>query len=379
MTTAAGPKLAEGATYDLVIVGGGPAGASAAITAASAGVRVLLVERGRLPRQRVCGEFVSAESLDLLAGLLGNMSPALLQEAVGIPEARLFVDGHTVCVPVDPPGASIARFDLDAALWQAAAHAGVETRLQTSVESIAGARPFLVSTSAGELRALAVIDATGRWSNLSHKAKLTNSEPGQRWLGVKAHFSEESPRASVDLYFFEGGYCGVSPVRLASDHGNERRINVCAMVRADLARALPEVFMKHPQLAQRARHWEALTEPVGTSPLMFQRPRPTFNGMLRAGDAAGFVDPFVGDGISLALRSGAMAAECLTPFLKREISLREAAVRYSREYERRLLPVLRNSSKIRRLLRLPRPLRTSCLHLLENAPVVMRYLVRMTR
>ncbi len=60
-------------------------------------------------------------------------------------------------------------------------------------------------------------------------------------------------------------------------------------------------------------------EPVTTSPLVFHKPEPLQNAMLQVGDAAAFVDPFIGDGISLALRSGALAAECLSPFFKRKV------------------------------------------------------------
>src|ERR1700757_868098 len=104
--------------FDLAVIGGGPAGTSAAITAARAGARVLLLERGKLPRQRVCGEFVSAESIDLLEQLLN--SSLLLEHSLRIPEARLFFDGHAISTPVEPPAASIARLDLDLALWHAA-------------------------------------------------------------------------------------------------------------------------------------------------------------------------------------------------------------------------------------------------------------------
>ena len=57
--------------YDLIVIGGGPAGCAAAITAAQEGASVLLQERGRFPRHKVCGEFVSAESLHVLEKLLG--------------------------------------------------------------------------------------------------------------------------------------------------------------------------------------------------------------------------------------------------------------------------------------------------------------------
>jgi flavin-dependent dehydrogenase len=372
VTTAVPMKNPE---YHLVVIGGGPAGSSAAITAARAGSGVLLLERGRLPRQRVCGEFVSAESLDLLAGLLGRT--VVSAEILRIPEARLFVDGSVISTPVAPAAASIARFDLDADLWQAAEGCGVDTSLQTSVENISGSGPFRLTTSAGEFVSQAVICAAGRWSNLSPKSNHTNGHSHEKWLGVKAHFAEDSPHASVDLYFFEGGYCGVQPVRMAGSH--DGRINACAMVRADVARTLPEVFARSSQLAERSRGWEPLMEPVTTSPLVFHEPNPTQDGMLLTGDAAGFVDPFVGDGISLALRSGALAAECLIPFFRGQISLPEATEQYVRVYERRLAPVFRNSSRLRRLLNLPRPLRRSVVGVLGRVPRVTRHLVRMTR
>src|SRR5580693_3654770 len=105
---------------DLIVIGGGPAGTSAAFTCARGGARVLLLERGRFPRHKVCGEFVSAESLDLLVNLLDSQSAALIRDAVRIPRVRIFLDGRTLLASVDPPAASIARVNLDIALWRSA-------------------------------------------------------------------------------------------------------------------------------------------------------------------------------------------------------------------------------------------------------------------
>lgn len=365
------------ALYDLTVVGGGPAGTSAAITAARSGAKVLLLERGRLPRQRVCGEFVSSESLELLAGLLADTHPEFLAGAARISVGRLFVDGRTITTSVDPPAASIARLDLDAALWEAAHKSGVSGRLQATVEGVDRSEDkFVVKTSVGIFQSRALILAAGRWSNLDSHARV-DEHSRQQWLGIKAHFVEESPAESVDLYFFDGGYCGVQPVHLASGETGGR-VNACAMVRAGVARMLPEVFRLHPALEERTRHWKPLMESVTTFPLVFREPCPV-DGVLRVGDAAGFVDPFVGDGISLALRSGALAAECLAPFFRSEISLEEAAASYGHQYNADLLPVFRSSSRIRRLLDLPRPIRRAASHLLEKAPSVSRLLVTLTR
>jgi len=361
--------------YDLIVIGGGPAGTSAAITCARSGARVLLLERGRFPRQKVCGEFVSAESLGLLANLLAPKYATLLSDSVRISRARIFLDGRTLHAPVDPPAASISRLDLDTALWESAEDCGVDGRQKVAVQSISGTGPFQIQTSVGAFEGRALINASGRWSNLNSAPP----HPGVKWLGLKGHFREHSASASVDLYFFEGGYCGVQPVALTDEFERSGRVNACAMVRADLAGTLPEVFLCHPALQARSRAWEPLSDGMSTSPLVFRQPEPERDGILLTGDAAAFVDPFVGDGISLALRSGRLAGECLVPFFADTISLPDAARDYRATYERQLSSVFRTSSTIRRMLGLPQPVRIPILRLLEKSPMFTRFLVSRTR
>ena len=151
--------------YDLIVIGGGPAGTSAAITATRAGSSVLLLERSRFPRHKVCGEFVSAESLGLLSTLLGA-THRLITDAIRISQARIFLDGRVLRTSIAPAAASIARFDLDEALWKSAIQSGVETHDQATVRKILGEGPFLITTSAGEFESRTVINGAGRWSDL---------------------------------------------------------------------------------------------------------------------------------------------------------------------------------------------------------------------
>ncbi len=83
-------------TFDLAIIGGGPAGCSAAIMAARRGARVVLLERTRFPRHKVCGEFVSGESLGLLEKLLGYSFRDLARDAPRISDSRIFLDGSVL-------------------------------------------------------------------------------------------------------------------------------------------------------------------------------------------------------------------------------------------------------------------------------------------
>jgi flavin-dependent dehydrogenase len=201
-----------------------------------------------------------------------------------------------------------------------------------------------------------------------------------RWVGVKAHFREKaiSTPPSVDLYFFDGGYCGVQPIT-GSQNSAGTAVNACAMVRADTATDLHEVLKLHPALRERSKAWELLMDPVTTSPLVFHPPEPRQNGMLQTGDAATFVDPFIGDGISLALRSGDLAGTCLVPFFHGECSLDAATADYTHLYQNRLAPVFRASSRLRNLLRWPGMVRKPVLSILEKTPSITRRLVTMTR
>jgi len=331
--------------FDLVVIGGGPAGSAAAITAARAGAHVLQLERGLLPRQRVCGEFVSPESLEILSGLIGDHE--LLGTSQSISATRIFVDDEILTLPIRPSAASITRYDLDSALWQASLANGVECRQQVRVQRIETEQLFRIKTPNESFEAKAVINATGRWSNLrAHDQR--SSLPKQ--LGAKAHFREADPTASVDLYFFEGGYCGVQPV--ARDV-----VNVCAVVEASVATSLDEIVALHPKLWRRSRGWEQIFSTVSTSPLIFRKPQPVADDVFQVGDAAGFIDPFVGDGISLALRSGVMAGETLAPFLQNESSLEDVLAVYSKRYMAELVPPFRAASQLRRLFRIPRALR----------------------
>lgn len=341
--------------YDLVIVGGGPAGTSAAITAARAGKRVLVLERGRFPRHKVCGEFVSAESHGLLAGLLrGTAGERLVAEAPALGQARIFVDGKVLRAPVEPAAFSLPRFLLDEALWKAAQAAGVECCGETVVRSVKEAAAFEVECEGATFAADALIDATGRWSNLR-----TQPPPrGEKWIGVKAHFREAEPSQTTDLYFFRGGYCGVQPVGVDA-------VNACALVRADVASTLEQVFTRSPELARRSRGWQMITEPVSTSPVFFRAPQPLRGRVICAGDAAGFIDPFAGDGIAIALRTGAQAA-----------TLEPAA--YAAWYEREIVPAFRAAARLRKMLGLPSSVRKAALAVLGHKSIAA-WAVRTTR
>jgi flavin-dependent dehydrogenase len=329
----------------------------------------LLLEKDRFPRHKVCGEFVSSESLNLLRSLLKPGEPEPLEAASRpwIASARVFLGERSFTLPVFPPAQSIPRFELDEALFNSARQADVEAQEGVTVRAVEQYGWFTVRTEDASFSARAVVNATGRWSQLTQYAIAGKV----RWIGLKAHFREAAPANSTDLYFFPGGYCGVQPVE-------KDTINVCAMVHAGIAKSLEEVFARHAALWQRSRAWEMCSPAVTTSPLYFRRPETQDRGMLLAGDSSGFIDPFAGDGISLALHGGTLAAQCLTGFLQSRCSWNEAHDQYRAAYFKRLAPAFRNASRVRMLLSTPQWLRSGLARLVELGPV-SRMIVRRTR
>jgi flavin-dependent dehydrogenase len=354
----------EATQYELIVVGAGPAGSACAITAARLGAKVLLLEKDRFPRQKVCGEFVSPESLGLLHGMLEE---GRFRSCPQMVSSHIFLDGKTLTLPVSPAAQSIPRFDLDAALFQAAQRAGAAAHEGVVVQEVRRNEIFHVATPENTFTARAVVNATGRWSKLTQFDVVGK----EKWLGLKAHFTESAPPQSVDLYFFAGGYCGVTPVDANS-------VNACAMVRADVAHTLEEVFAQQPQLHQRSRAWQPLFSTVTTSPLYFREPETESDGMVLAGDSAGFIDPFAGDGISLALQSGTLAAESIVHFLRGTCSLEQVQRQYQAAYRMRFSPAFRNATRLRSALAAPKWLRSAALAI-ASMPGVGKLLVRGTR
>ena len=221
----------------------------------------------------------------------------------------------------------------------------------------------IVSESGTACNARALILACGRWwalGGIASPAAENRNEAAGPWMGAKAHFSDVAPRDAVEMYYFPGGYCGVAPVE-------DGVYNVCCLVHRgvvrnqratreshldDFAAWLAEVAL-HPVLAARLRGATQVTSTISTAPLRAARRRailPGENGVLIAGDAAGFLDPFTGDGISMALHSGQLAAAELAKALsnaevdsrlrgndvqgRQTVNFAQAAASYSRQLNR---------------------------------------------
>ena len=302
---------------EAVVVGAGPAGSVAALELARSGVRVLLLERSRLPREKVCAEFLSpgviqelrrlqVPSLDSLMSRPLSGFRVSLQSGAGF-EGR-YAPGF---------GAAVPRGELDMWLARAAANAGAEVAegsRVTGIERRSGEWSLRVRTPAGEtkLETRAMVAADGLHSTMATRLGLRTRLRGPRRIAVVSHMALPGRGECGEMHVRRDAYCGVAPLSIK---GAGQLANVALVVdqseAANLRRDPHRYFLQSLAVFRGLR--ERLTEapivrPILTTGPMCAGSRSAPEGLFLAGDAAGFRDPFTGQGIYRALRGGAMAA-----------------------------------------------------------------------
>ena len=274
-----------------LIIGGGLSGTAAAIRLAGAGARPLLIERSAGPHDKVCGEFLSAETVEELHDL--GVDPRALG-AVAISEFRMISGRRTARVALPFPALSLSRRVLDEAMLTIAARSGVTVERGTRV-AVAPERP-----SGG------LFVATG-------KHALKGVDPGRptRLAGFKMHYRVDAAAAAalagaVELIGTEGGYAGLQMV------GRETA-NLCLVTRQPGQGAMEKLVRSTPRLAELLGSAEALfPRPLTISGLRYghvARPEPEAPGRFRLGDQAAMIPSFTGDGMGIALMTARWAAE----------------------------------------------------------------------
>jgi len=283
-----------------LIVGGGPAGAAAAITLARAGLRPLLVERGGKERI-VCGGFLGWDALPALAGLGFDPTAA---GARPISTVRIIAGARTVETRLPGPAAGLSRARLDEALLALAEEAGAEV-LRGNVRRIEGHLALLADNA--EIEADALFVATGKHALRGAERAGVDTEG---YVGLRAAIP---PRQQLDdrieLHLFGGGYAGL----LVQEDGS---VNLCLSVSAERFRAaggsvagLAEAIQTEaPILAQLMGEASSAWSAIAGIPYGW-RADDSEAGRFRIGDQAGVIASLVGDGIAMALASGIGAAE----------------------------------------------------------------------
>ncbi len=296
---------------DNLVIGGGLAGAMVGLRLAAAGRDVLLIEKERGTHHKVCGEFLSPEAVAYLrqAGV-----DSLRLGAAAISKLRVCAKGRVVETKLPFCALSVSRSVLDADLLERSAQSGCHVCAGVTVEALSrDGDSWTVRLSDGSVqRARTIFLANGK-----HDLRGWNRPPGRQGdlVGFKLHWrlkpdQTHALRGFMDLFLLEGGYGGLALVE------NETA-NLCLVVRRSRLRTLGgwnELLTRlredNALIAQRLAGAEALWErPLAISSIPYGYLAKGDCGAWRVGDQAAVIPSFTGDGMAIALHSGALAAD----------------------------------------------------------------------
>ncbi|MGI8825761.1 MAG: NAD(P)/FAD-dependent oxidoreductase [Chloroflexota bacterium] len=316
---------------DIVVVGAGPAGATSAILLARLGYHVVLIDRQHFPRPKPCGEYMSP-GVEETMRRLGLFSAFRQTPPRHVPGMRIIAPSG---LPLELryqrlgntcPAITIDRITLDAQLVGLARESGVEVRegMRVRAPLIENRTVTGVAAVSGDrevtLRSRLVIGADGSRSVLARALGLARPAHWPVRLGLMAHYREQetAPFALGEMHVSAGGYCGIAPLPGG-------RLNVAMVVREDALRRervpvatfFDRWIESQPRLRGALAGSERLTPIRGIGPIGSRIQRAWYPGLMLVGDAAGFFDPFTGEGIFRGLNGAEMVADVAHLALRR--------------------------------------------------------------
>jgi flavin-dependent dehydrogenase len=361
-------------SVDVLVIGGGPAGAAAAARLAAAGREVVLCERHTGPRPQVCGEFLSGSAAAELAAL--DVHPMDLG-AVPIRRVRLVRKATELCAALPFIGYGLSRDCLDQAVLAKSARWGAQVRF-VGVRSLergqTGWRATLSDGSA--IESPVALLATGKHELRGHRRPTGRTEPliGFKMPWVLNPAQRAALADHVELFWFDGGYAGLQQVE-------QDRANLCLVVAAETWRRAGESW---PGLLA---HLRALAPALAARLLEARplQPRPTTiaglpygyvwsgdassESLYRLGDQFAVIPSFTGEGIAIALRTARLAASA--------VFAGEQVEDFARAARNDLRQPIRNACRIGRLAGHPAAFRLALR--LGRLPGVLSTLARSTR
>jgi len=322
-------KNTQANTYDLIIVGAGPAGSAATLYASKHGLKTLLVDKESFPRDKICGDALSGKSVAVLRELnlleeTQNLPGAHIQSIVfSSPDHASFrIDLAKTSLKNIPKGFVIRRKNFDAFMFDKAKQAATNTLENFTVTDLIIEDGYVCGIKGKEkgnnqeqsFRSNIVLGADGYKSIVARKLGLYEHDP-KHWVvalrcyyknvadltdQIELHYVDEVIPGYFWIFPLENGYANVGIGML---HEYIKRQNV------DLKKTLEETI-NSTYFRERFKEAEPLEKPVGWNlPVGSKRRKSYANGLMLLGDAAGLIDPFTGEGIGNAMYSAKYAIQ----------------------------------------------------------------------
>ncbi len=354
---------AQASEFDVIIVGGGPAGASAAMYAKRHGLKTLLLEKDMFPRDKICGDAISGKSMSILKEL--DLLHKIQKEPIALAESITFgsPDNRTVNIPfnpngqpdANPKGLVVRRMVFDQFLFKQAAAAADQTIEGFTVKQLIVENGYVRGVSGvykkdgtkASFFGRIVFGADGFKSVVARDMGLYEHDP-EHWVVALRQYYEnvKGLDAQLELHYIDDvqpGYLWIFPV-----DGNRANVGIGMLhatmkkrgidLKQSLQNALNGSFLK-----KRFEGATALEEPKGWNLPVGSKHRKNYgNGFLLLGDAAGLIDPFTGEGIGNALFSGRQAAQTA----REAVDHNDYSETFLARYDRRLWGEVGNELKV---------------------------------
>lgn len=350
---------ADATHFDVIIIGAGPAGSACAIPLAASGVRVLLIDKARFPRRKICGDCINPgcwEPFELL-GVADSVRSGIYETLYQIRIAGRHGDTVTVQLRKTGPSPFFAmdRKILDSVLLERAVNLGCEVWQGTRVKKILHGSSWQIRCASKDtVTAGFLVGADGR--NSIAAARIGEAFSGRTnrdsRVGIQWHIRREpAATGTVEMFLFNSGYFGL--VDLGEGHTNLAMVvsaEIAAVAKKNFKEFLSRTVLNNPAAAQLNTGFEPLEGFQTTSPIDPRRSIPIDPDAYLAGDARMTVEPFTGEGIRFALYDGIKVGLEILDRLKRSHSFRINKVRSPFWPNRIFSPMLRNQALGERLL-----------------------------
>lgn len=305
--------------YDVVIVGGGLAGLVNAICLAKVKLKVAVIEKNEYPFHRVCGEYISNETLPFLQSI--GFDPFLYG---AVPIKRFWLTapkGTNLEMDLDLGGFGLSRYALDEQLYLLAKNSGADFYLKTNVLGIhKEGETFICQTSGkGDLQAKIVISAHGKRANLDKERTFFKQR--SPYIGVKYHLKTDFPDDMIALHNFKDGYCGISRIE-------DGKYCLCYLTTREnlkqqgtIEQMQENILMKNPFLKEIFENATFLYDsPKVINEISFAPKTLIENNILMCGDSAGMITPLCGNGMAIAIHSAKILASLLVYYFDNQIT-----------------------------------------------------------